>query len=364
MAFVHDYLTQLGGAERVLLELLKLYPEAPLFTSVSDRQIRERHFGHVDVRASFLQRVPGAARNFRALLPLYPVAFASLDLHDYDLVISSTTSFAKGVRVGPRALHVCYINTPTRFLWFPAEYAAEVTPALLQPAAALVLPGLRLWDHAAAQRPHIMIANSQHVAQRVRDVYQRSAAVVHCPVDASAFSVGHGPGDYLLVISRLLPYKRVHLAIEACNTLSLPLVIAGIGPDADRLRRLAGPSVRFVGHVDDARRRTLMSGARAVIIPGHEDFGLVPLEAAASGRPAIAYAAGGALETIVEGATGLLFREPTADALAQTLQRLAATTFDPVRMAEHVSSFSPELFRERLAALIAPALRGRQNGTR
>lgn len=364
MAFVHDYLTQLGGAERVLLELLKLYPDAPLYTSLFAPEIRERHFGHVAVRTSFLQRVPSAARNFRALLPFYPAAFASLDLREYDLVISSTTSFAKGVRVGPRALHVCYINTPTRFLWFPAEYAAEVTPLLLRPAAALVLPGLRIWDRAAAQRPHLMVANSQHVAQRVRDVYQRDAAVVHCPVDAGAFSVGKGPGDYLLVISRLLPYKRVHLAIEACNELGLPLVIAGTGPDEPRLRRLAGPSTRFVGRVDDAQRRALMSGARAVIVPGHEDFGLVPLEAAASGRPAIAFAAGGALETIVEGATGLFFREPTAEALAQTLQRLATTTFDPVRMTEHASSFSPELFRARLAALMAPALRERQNGTR
>lgn len=348
----------------MLLELLKLYPDAPLYTSVFDREIRARHFGHVDVRASFLQRLPGAARMFRALLPLYPAAFGSLDLREYDLVISSTTSFAKGVRVGRHALHVCYINTPSRFLWFPAEYQAEVTPALLRPAAGLVLPGLRLWDHAAAQRPHIMVANSRHVAQRVREVYQRDAVVVHCPVDPSEFSVGRGPGDYLLVISRLLPYKRVHLAIEACNALALPLVIAGTGPDEQRLRRLAGPRVRFVGRVDDEQRRTLLSGARAVIVPGHEDFGLVALEAAASGRPAVAFAAGGALETIVEGATGLLFREPTAEALAQMLQRLATTTFDLDRMAEHVSSFSPERFRARLAALIAPALRERQNGIR
>ncbi|HXW50489.1 MAG TPA: glycosyltransferase [Candidatus Acidoferrales bacterium] len=352
MAFVHDYLTQFGGAERVLLELRKLYPDGPVFTSIYDPAPFDGAFDGVDVRTTFLQRWYGITHDFRALLPLYPRAFDSLDLRGFDLVISSTTAFAKGVRTRTDAVHVCYIHTPTRFLWYPEEYADDVTPLLLRPALACVRPWLRHWDRAAAQRPNFLVSNSHNVQQRVASVYGRSSDVVHCPVLVEGFDRSPKVSDFFLVMTRLLPYKRVQLAIEACNELGARLVIAGSGPDEPRLRRLAGPTIEFAGFVDDARRKQLVSGARALIVCGEEDFGLVPLEAAAAGRPTVAFAAGGALETVVEGATGLFFREPQAQSLKQALQALDETRFDPQLLRAHAERFSPQAFRSKFEALI------------
>ncbi len=357
VAFVHDYLTQFGGAERVLLEMQKMYPAAPVYTSLYDPAAFGGAFHDIEVRTSFLQRMPGAVHNFRALLPLYPRAFESLDLRGFDLVISSTTSFAKGIRVPDRTLHVCYINTPTRFLWYPQEYEREVTPALFRPALAAVRPWLRRWDWAAAQRPHHLIANSHNVQERIAAIYGRKSDVVHCPADVGGFNVADPPGDYYVVMSRLLPYKRVQLAIEACNLLSAKLFVAGRGPDERRLRSIAGPTIDFVGFVDDVTRRRLIGGAKALIVPGIEDFGLVPLEAAAAGRPTVAFAAGGALETVVEGETGLFFREPNARALAQALQALDGAHFDQQHLRMHAQKFSPEAFRAKFEALIEAYLR-------
>ncbi len=352
VAFVHDYLTQYGGAERVLLEMQRMYPQAPVYTSIYDPAAFEGRLAGIDVRTSFLQRIPGAKRNFRALLALYPSAFEALDLRGFGLVISSTTSFAKGVRVGPGTLHVSYVNTPTRFLWYPQEYATDLTPPLARPALVLLTPWLRRWDWAAAQRPHYLVANSRNVAQRILQTYGRAAEVVHCPADVATVAGDAVAGDYYLVMSRLLPYKRVALAIEACGLIGAPLIVAGTGPDERRLRALAGTTVEFRGRVDDAQRLRLIAGARAVIVPGIEDFGLVALEAAAAGRPTVAFAAGGALETVVEGETGLFFREPHAQALAHTLQALAQVHFDRARMQAHAARFAPEVFRTRFAALI------------
>jgi len=351
-AFVHDYLTQLGGAERVLAEMHPLYPDAPIYTSLWDRKAVGSAFDGIDIRTTWLQRIPGGSRAFRALLPLYPRAFESLDLHAYDLVVSSTTSFAKGVLTRSDALHVSYVNTPTRFLWYPEEYANELTPAPLRPLLHAVLPGLRRWDYLAAQRPTRMIANSANVAARIRACYNRDCDIVPCPVDVDGFAPSDEIDDYYLVVARLLPYKRVALAIEACNAIGVRLVVVGSGPDESRLRRLAGPTVRFAGRVDDAQRRALYARARAVLVPGVEDFGLVALEAAASGRPAIAFAAGGSLETIVEGETGSFFHEATAEALAEKLRSFDPNAFDRRRLVAHAQAYSPQRFRERLRELI------------
>jgi len=352
VAFVHDYLTQIGGAERVLLHMHALYPDAPIYTSLYDPKVSRGAFDGIDVRTTWLQRIPGARRNFRALLPLYPRAFEALDLRGFDLVLSSTTSFAKGVRVADGTLHVCYMNTPTRFLWYPQEYTMSVTPPLLRPFVRAVLPKMRGWDYAAGQRPHHIIANSKNVAERVRECYRRESDVIHCPVDIEMFAPDSATEDYYLVVARLLPYKRVQLAIEAAAMLGAKLVIVGTGPDERRLRRLAGPGVFFAGRVSDELRRRLYGRARAVIVPGVEDFGLVPLEAAASGRPTVAFFGGGSLETVVEGETGLFFREPTAAGLADALRKLPLEAFDPGRLAAHAARFSPDRFRARLRELL------------
>ncbi|MBV8170962.1 MAG: glycosyltransferase [Candidatus Eremiobacteraeota bacterium] len=352
VAFVHDYLTQLGGAERVLAQMHELYPDAPIFTSLYDRRAMGAAFAACDIRTTWLQRIPGAPRRFRTLLPLYPAAFEALDLRGYDLVISSTTSFAKGVRVPQGTLHVCYMNTPTRFLWYPQEYAFEIVPALARPALRAALPRLRRWDYSAAQRPQHIVANSDNVAARIRACYHRDSDVAHCPVDVDSFAPAARIEDYYLVIARLLPYKRVALAIEACNTVRAPLVVAGVGPDEARLRALAGPTIRFEGWVDDDRRRALLAQARAVVVPGVEDYGLVALEAAASGRPTVAFAAGGSLETIVEGETGSFFREPTPEALAAALRSFVPEAFSVRALTEHAARFSPDRFRARMRELI------------
>ncbi|MBC5823800.1 MAG: glycosyltransferase [Candidatus Eremiobacteraeota bacterium] len=352
VALVHDYLTQFGGAERALLEIHRLYPGAPVYTSLYDARRCGAAFESVDVRTTWLQKVPFATRNFRALLPFYPAAFESLDLSRYDLVISSTTSFAKGVRVSPTALHVSYVNTPTRFLWLQDEHTASSIPAAARPLFRAAVPALRRWDLAAARRPDRIISNSLNVAERVRRIYGRASDVLAPPVDVAQFSPWPETGDYYLVVARLLRYKRIELAIEACNALGVPLVIVGTGPDERKLRSLAGPTIRFAGQVDDDARRMLFARARAVIVPGVEDFGLVPVEAAAAGRPAIAFAAGGALETVIEGTTGTFFRTPTAQALAATMVQSEHLAFDARRLVAHASGFSPERFRVRLAALI------------
>jgi glycosyltransferase involved in cell wall biosynthesis len=360
VAFVHDYLTQYGGAERVLLAMHPLFGDAPIYTSVVDRGAFGGALDGIDVRATWLDRVPGARRHFRAMLPLYPSAFESIDLRGFDLVISSTTSFAKGVRTPPATMHVCYMNTPTRFLWDVArraklgddEYAGAIVPPLARPLFAAMVPALRRWDLAASRRPFRIIANSANVAARIREIYRRESDVLHCAVDVDAFSPEDGEGDHYLVASRLLPYKRVGLAIEACRAIGAPLVIIGAGPDERRLRALAGDGVRFAGSVTDAVRASLFARARAVIVPGVEDFGLVAIEAAASGRPTVAYGAGGSLETVVEGRTGVFFREPDAASLADALRAASAIRFDRAALVAHARSFSPERFRAGLAALL------------
>jgi len=352
VAFVHDYLTQLGGAERVLLHMHALYPDAPIYTSIYDPKAGHGAFDGADVRTSWLQRIPGARRNFRALLPLYPSAFESLDLRGFDLVLSSTTSFAKGVRVADGARHVCYMNTPTRFLWYPQEYTMDVTPPPIRPFVRALLPRLRTWDYAAAQRPDRIVANSRNVAGRIRECYGRESDVAHCPVDVECFAPDSVIEDYYLVVARLLPYKRVDLAIAAVTAIGGKLIVVGTGPDERRLRKLAGPNVFFAGRIGDEQRRRLYGRALAVIVPGAEDFGLVPLEAAASGRPAVAFHGGGALETVVEGETGSFFREPSAAALADALRTLQPDAFEPRRLVEHAAAFSPECFRARMRSLL------------
>ena len=352
VAFVHDFLVQFGGAERVLLELRRLYPDAPVYTTIYSPKAFDGLLEGVDVRTSWLQHAPVRRRDFRALLPLYPRAVESFDLSHFDLVISSTTSFAKGVRTEPGTLHVCYMHTPTRFLWRQEGHAADVVPRWARPLFAAAVPALRRWDLEAAKRPTRIVANSRNVADRIRTIYGRESDVLPCPVTLDHFKPTDERPEHYLVAARFLPYKRVDIAIEACERLKAPLVIMGDGPDEARLRGLAGPMTRFAGRVDDAERRRLFARARAVIVPGVEDFGLVPIEAAASGRPTVAFGAGGALETVVEGETGFFFREPTAQALVEALGAASRTTFDRSALVSHAQKFSPERFRRAFQALI------------
>jgi len=314
------------------------------------------------VHTSFLQHLPFANRNFRALAPLYPAAFESFDLRAYHLVVSSTTAWAKGVRTAPDAVHVCYINTPSRFVFAYDRYVGGFgIRALARP----VVAWLSDWDFKAAHRPTAFIANSHNVAARVRRYYGRDAFVLPCPVDVERFSIGRGSGDYYLVLSRLLPYKNIDRAIDAANLAGVRLLVAGEGPALEALRRHArGTTTEMLGFVPDAQIAALVGEARAVIVPGEEDFGLVPLEAAAAGRPAIALRSGGALETIDEGVTGVFFDEPNAESLAAILRAFEPERFDAQRLRGHAEQFAPPMFIARLRALVGEIAQRTQDSAR
>jgi glycosyltransferase involved in cell wall biosynthesis len=365
VALVHDYLNQRGGAERVFRHVADLYPAAPVYTSLFDPRVTSDLVDPARVRTSALNRLPGTTAYFRFLAPLYPAVFERFDLSPYDLIVSTTSSWAKGVRFRPEAIHVCYIHTVSRFAFAYDEYVGAF-PALGRAngvRARLARPVVRRlvdWDREAAQRPTAFIANSRNVAERVRRYYGRDAFVAHCPVDVDRFSVGKGEGDYLLVVSRLLGYKRVDLAIEGARRAGMRLLVVGAGPaEAELKAAAAGSRTEFLGAVSDEALRSLMGAARAVILPGEEDYGLVPLEANASGRPAIAYGKGGALETIRSGVAGEHFAEATPESLAGLLRTFDPDRYDPAVLRAHAESFGPEPFKRSFAALVDDiALRG------
>jgi glycosyltransferase involved in cell wall biosynthesis len=345
VALVHDYLNQRGGAERVFAHIAQSWPQAPIFTALYDERIVGDLFDSWRIRRSHLARIPFANQSFRALAPFYPRAFESFDFSGYDAIVSSTTAWAKGIRVPPGAVHVCYINTVSRFAFARNEYV----PRYARPFVARLIE----WDRRAAQLPTVFVANSRNVAARIRQYYGRDSLVLHCPADLERFTIGPGTGEYFIVASRLLPYKRIDLAIRAATLANVPLLVAGTGPAEASLRRFArGTSTTMLGFVSDAKLNELIGNARAAIVPGEEDFGLVPLEAAAAGRPTIAYRSGGALETIVEGETGAFFDDPTAESLAATLRSFDAARYDPQSLRAHAELFSPARFIERLRAIV------------
>ncbi len=331
-----------------------MFPQAPVYTALFDRAAMGDLIDPGRVRVSALQRIPFAQRGFRYLAPLYPAVFERFDLSDYRLVVSSTSAWAKGVQTRPGTTHVCYLHTVSRFVFAYDGYLGGF--GLARAAQPIVAPLVR-WDLAAAQRPTAFIANSRNVAERARKFYGRPARVVHPPVDLERFSVDEGGGDYYLVVSRLLPYKRIDLAIEACRLSGARLVIAGAGPARRSLERAAaGTRTEFLGAVSDGEVGELMRRSRAVLIAGEEDYGLVPLEANASGRPVLAFGAGGALETVVPGVTGEFFNEASGASLARTIAAFDPARYDPARLRAHAETFSPVVFKQQLRAAIDEVL--------
>ena len=354
VALVHEWLTNLAGSERVLLALTRLFPGAPVYTSAFRPNRLPAEYGALDVRTTFLDLLP---LPHQAMLPLMPLAFESLDLREYDLVITSNHSCAKGVLTRSDALHVAYCHTPIRYAWdFYHEYQASL-PAIARPFSAYMLSRLRTWDVAAAARVDAWVANSRTVAQRVAKWYRRPATVIHPPIQLSRFSVGT-PGDAFVLLSRLVPYKQVDVAVEAFNRLGLPLDIVGDGPLYKALRRSAKPNIRFLGRLSDPDAASALSRARAVIFPSHEDFGLVPLEAMACGRPVGALGRGGALETVIDGVTGLFFPDPTPDSLADAVVRATGMTWDSDAIRRHAAEFDEPVFQSRMRTYLDRALAG------
>ncbi|MPZ13710.1 MAG: glycosyltransferase [Chloroflexi bacterium] len=357
VALVHDYLNQYGGAERVLDALHELYPHAPVYTSLFDPEAMPHRYRTWDIRTSFLQRIPLARRFHRACFLLYPAAFESFDLAGYDLVISDSSAWAKGVITRPETMHICYCHTPMRWAWNYEEYVArEQLGAAVRRILPVAIHFLRKWDTSNARRVDRFIGNSRAVVARIAKYYRREAELIPPPVDTRRIQMEARPGDSLLVVSRLAPYKRVDLAVEACSRMSLPLTVVGDGRDRGRLEALAGATVRFVGRQSDDTVFAAMAGCRAFLFPGEEDFGIAPVEAMAAGRPVVAYASGGALDTVVDGVTGRLFSPQTTEALIAALETLDAERFDPVGIRRHAMGFDTRVFQERIVSYVEQAL--------
>lgn len=359
VALVHDWLTGMRGGEHCLDVFCELLPEATVFTLVHRPGRVSARIESMEIRTSFVQRLPGARSFHQRYLPLFPAAVERFDLSGFDFVLSSSHCVAKGAVARKGARHVCYCHTPMRYIWeFYDDYFDNPRTG---PLTRALMPGvaryLRRWDVKTADRVHRYVANSEHVRGRIRSIYGREAEVVHPPVDVSRFHLRREREDYLLLLSALVPYKRLEIAVEAARVLGLPLVVAGRGPERGHLERIAGPRARFLGWVSDEDAARLLGRARALLFPGVEDFGIVPLEAMAAGCPVIAFRAGGALETVVPpgGAaapTGLFFERQERDAVIEALRAFRPEEFDPSALRAHAERFDRSVYREKMRDLL------------
>ena len=350
-AIVHDWLTIPGGSEKVLFELLELLPDAELFTAVYDRS-RWPALHDRDVNVSFIDRLPGAQRHYPKLLPLMNMAFESFDLSDFDLVVSSSHSCAKNVLTGSETLHLCYCHTPMRHAWEPRHLNGELGPGSSM-AARMLLGRLRRNDLLGASRPDLFVANSNHVAARIRKHYRRDALVIPPPVNVERHL--HRPRneqDFYLVLGRVVPYKKVDLAVGACATLGRPVKVVGEGRGLEAARAAAGPDAEFLGYLPDEDVAELLSGARALLFPGEEDFGIVPVEAQAAGVPVIAYREGGIQDTVLEGETGVFHAEQTVTSVASAILQFESMQFDEYRIRANARRFGSARFRAEMTDVL------------
>ncbi len=359
VAFVHDWLTGMRGGERVLESLCGLFPAADLFTLVHVRGSVSGTIENRRIRTSFVQRLPLAGRFYREYLPLFPAAIECFDLDSYDLVISTSHCAAKAVVSTGRAVHICYCFSPMRYAWdqFDAYFGVDRVGPLRSALYRQLMARIARWDRATAPRVHRFLADSQYVAGRIARYYNRQSLVLYPPVDTAFFTPdGMQPDRHFLVVSALVPYKRLDLAIAAAGRLSVPLKIVGRGPDEARLRAMAGPSVEFLGTLDDERLRAAYRRATAIVLPGEEDFGIVPVEALACGRPVIAFGRGGACETVTHDVTGQLVDDATPEAFAEAMKAVAGRSWDPAEMRRHAERFGAAEFDTSMRAIVAETL--------
>jgi glycosyltransferase involved in cell wall biosynthesis len=356
VALIQDFLVHMRGAERVLLTLSDIFPDADIFALVGDPELIATQWPGRRVVTSFVDRLPRARSSFRLFLPLYPHAVERFDLTAYDLVVSNTMGFAHGVITQPRTCHISVCLSPFRFAWsYYHEYLGARSPLqniLLQP----LLRHIREWDRHASARVDQYIAISKVTQQRILKFYGRESHVLHPPIDGSAFSIADRPDDFYLIVSGLVPYKRLDIAVQAFSRLRLPLKIIGSGPDAERLKAMAGPTVELLGWRSDSEVREAYARCRAFVMTADEDYGLTPLEALASGRPVIAYGAGGALETVRDGVTGIFYNRQTVESLIEATRRFETRAFDPATLREHALQFDLPAFERRLLDFVGAQL--------
>ena len=351
-AIVHDYFVQDGGAERVAIELARLLPSARIYTTFFDAQ---RFGGRIDPARVHTWPLAGRfdERRFRALLPLYPAYFSALDLRGYDLVVSSSSAFAKAIRTSHRHVHVAYIHAPMRFAWqFEAYERGSSLGRGARFAGRVLSRPLRTWDRRTSEQPDHLVASSRAVRERIRDWWGRDADVIYPPVDTDEVPLSTVDDGFLLVAARLLAYRRVDLAVDAATSTGRRLVVVGDGPEQRALERRAGPSVTFEGYVPRARLLDLFARCSAYLVPGEEDFGIAPVEAMAAGKPVVAINRGGSAETIVDGVTGVLFEEQTVDAIVGALDRLRRLDLDARAIRDHARLFDRSVFRIAFADLL------------
>ena len=359
VAVVHDWLTGMRGGEKVLAAILGLYPQAELFTLVHRRGSVSPAIEGRRVHRSIVDALPLSATRYREYLPLFPFAIEQFGFDGFDLVISSSHCAAKSVVVPGRVRHVCYCHSPMRYAW--DQFDAYFGPDRVGPATSAglrrVMAWLARWDRDTAGRVDRYVANSQYVAGRIGRYYNRVASVVYPPVDTEFFTPDTArPRTHYVIVSALVPYKRVHVAIEACRRLGRPLIVAGDGPDRQRLASEAGGAVTFTGSISNEQIRDLYRSAHAVLLPGEEDFGIVPVEAQACGTPVIALGRGGALETVLDGVTGVLVSEPSADAFAQGIERCERIEWDRAALRAHAERFSAHAFAQGFSAIVEETL--------
>lgn len=355
VALVHDWLPFMGGAERVLTNFLEIYQDAPIYTTICNNSKLDFPLNEANIITSRLQKKEKEIKNHRNLFPFMPTAIESFNLNEYDVVLSSSSSVAKGVITKPDTMHICYCHSPMRYGWeFSHDYAGKMAGkgSLKSKVLSYFLTCIRLWDNVSADRVDYFIANSENVAKRIWKHYRRESVVIHPPVRCNLFNISDTDENHFLVVSRLQEYKRIDLAIEAFNELGLPLVIIGDGPDRKKLEAMAKDNIKFLGRESDEVIKDYYAKCKAFIFPGEEDFGITPLEAQASGRPVIAYGKGGVLETVIDGKTGVFFYEQNKNALIDAIKKFENLSFDKEEIRRHSLKFDEKVFKDKISTFI------------
>lgn len=360
VAIVHYWLVGMRGGERVVERLLRLFPGADIFTHVYDPASVSKFIRSHRVRTTFIQKLPGATRHYQKYLPLMALALEELDLRGYDLVISSESGPAKGVLAPPDAFHLCYCHSPMRYLWDHYHPYREMSGRLTRLTMPYLFHRLRQWDAISAQRPDRIVANSTFIARRIRKSWGREAEVIHPPVDVDLFEPCATPGNHYLWVGQMTPYKRADLVADAFTRLGLPLLMVGTGPLAADIARRAGPNIRILERLDFADLRKAYAECRGLVFPPEEDFGIVPVEANAAGRPVIAYGRGGVVDSILPDRTGLFFHEQSVEGLVDAVERFERWLphFDPSAARANAGRFAPEVFDARISAAVGEGLDG------
>lgn len=347
IAIVHDWLTNMGGAEQVVINFHEIYKDAPIYTTFYTPEKLDDKLKGLNVKTSFLQRNK-PVYDHKKYFPLMPLAFSRFKMNDYDVILSSSSSCAKGVKKRKDAVHICYIHTPMRYAYeYKYEYTNGMNP-IKKLLVNILLFFVRIWDQKNTKKVDYFIANSTEIQKRVKNTYNRDSVVIFPPVRCDLFNISKNDGDYFFIVSRLVGYKRFDLAVKACTELNKKLVIIGDGPEREKLESIAGPTIKFLGRQDDETVRKYMSECKALLFPGLEDFGIVPVEAQACGRPVICYGKGGVLDTVIDGQTGVYFKEQTVESLKDAIIKFENMNFDKEKIRKHALEFDEKVFRKKI----------------